>query len=337
MRRTSHPAAIPTVDLFAGPGGLTLGLAKAGFNTVAAVEFDSDACKTFKGHHPDTELFDCDIADVDFRPFRDEARVVVGGPPCQPFSVGGKRLAESDPRNGFPQFLRAVREVEPEAVLIENVAGLAAGSKKSYLTWVVDQLEDLGYVVTWKVLNAADYGVPQIRRRLFIVGLRNGQAFEFPAPTHGQHAKRPWVPAGAVISKYKVIGTPNPSIVTYAKNPSLRPNPYHGQVYNGGGRPIDLSQPSPTILASAGGNKTPWVDTLGVVEEYHRHLVAGGKPRQGKVPGARRITVEEAALLQTFPRSIQFAGTRSSQYTQVGNAVPPRLATALGRKLASYL
>src|SRR5690606_24169814 len=116
-----------------------------------------------------------------------------------------------------------------------------------------------------------------------------------------------------------------------------RPNPYHGQVYNGGGRPINLAEPSPTILASAGGNKTPWLDRDGVVPEYHAHLMKGGKPRVGQVPGARRITVEEAALLQTFPPEIQFSGTRSSQYTQVGNAVPPLLAEVIGRAVVEQL
>jgi DNA (cytosine-5)-methyltransferase 1 len=129
-------------------------------------------------------------------------------------------------------------------------------------------------------------------------------------------------------------GEPNPAIVTYALRPSLRPGPYHGHLYNGGGRPVDLARPAPTLLASMGGNKTPWVDTLGVVPEYHAHLLAGGEPRSGRVPGARRITVEEAAQLQGFPKGAVFAGPRSSQYRQVGNAVPPLLAEHIGRALA---
>lgn len=133
------------------------------------------------------------------------------------------------------------------------------------------------------------------------------------------------------------MGHPNPSIVTYARRPDLRPNPYDGHVYNGGGRPIDLSKPAPTLLASMGGNKTPWIDTLGIVPEYHAHLVSGGAPRTGQVPGARRITVEEAALLQTFPPGMYFAGRRSSCYRQIGNAVPPLLAQAIGSGLLRQL
>jgi DNA (cytosine-5)-methyltransferase 1 len=111
------------------------------------------------------------------------------------------------------------------------------------------------------------------------------------------------VPAGSVIGP-EPYGEPNTAIITYARNP----DPYDGQVYNGGGRPIDLRRPARTLLASMGGNKTPWVDTLGVVPEYHRHLLAGGVPRSGRVPGARRITVAEAARLQTFLDGMRFCG-----------------------------
>lgn len=329
-------AAGPAIDLFAGCGGLSIGLARAGFSVETAVEIDADACSTFGRLHGDVEILDGDIGAVDFRQFRGSIRLVGAGVPCQPFSSGGKRLAAADPRDGFPHFLRAVREIRPEAVLLENVAGLARGSRRRYFDSVVHALEDIGFTVAWQLLNAADYGVPQKRVRLFAVGLRDRE-FAFPAPTHGPGRRRRWVPAGSVLSGAKVIGEPNPSIVTYARNPDLRPSPYGGHVFNGGGRPIDLSRPSHTILASAGGNKTHWIDTLGVVPAYHARLVEGGCPLKGEVPGARRLTVAESALLQTFPPRMMFAGARSNQYTQVGNAVPPLLAEALGRALAEQL
>lgn len=205
--------------------------------------------------------------------------------------------------------------------------------------------DDLDYHVEAKTLDAADYGVPQHRQRMFIVGMR-GPGFRFPRPTHGPDQKRAWRTAGDVLT-VEAVGDHNPSIVTYAKNPDLRPSPFDGLLFNGGGRPINLAAPARTILASAGGNKTAFVDTLGVVPKYHSTLwnAAKGKPRGdyrdavrvGLVPGARRITVAESAALQTFPDGMKFHGRRSSQYTQVGNAVPPALAAAVGRALVRAL
>jgi DNA (cytosine-5)-methyltransferase 1 len=333
---TVSRGAGPAIDLFAGCGGLSIGLGRAGFSVEAAVEIEAEACATFAALHGDAALFDTDIATVDFRPFRGEIRLVAAGVPCQPFSSGGKRLAAADPRDGFPQLLRAVREIRPDAVLVENVAGLSRGSRQRYFASIVHALEDIGFTVAWELVNAADFGAPQKRLRLFLVGLR-GRAFRFPEPTHGPERRRSWVPAGSVISIDNVIGEPNTSVVTYARKPDIRPSPYDGHVFNGGGRPVDLTKPSHTILASAGGNKTHWIDTLGVVPAYHARLVAGDQPLEGEVPGARRLTVAESALLQTFPPGAVFTGARSSQYTQVGNAVPPRLAEALGRALADQL
>lgn len=327
---------LPLVDLFSGAGGLSLGLTSAGFKPIVAVEIDPYACETYGALHPSTDLLEADIRQIGFRRLRGEVAVVAGGPPCQPFSTGGLRRGGDDPRNGFPAFVRALREIQPEAFLIENVAGLGRGRARSYLQALIVELESLGFDVSWQMLAAADYGVPQRRERLFIVGTR-GQAFDFPAPSHGPGRLSPWVPAGTVLKVDQPFGEPNPSIVTYARNPDLRPSPYDGLLFNGGGRPIDLAAPARTILASAGGNKTPFVDTLGVVPPYHAHLMAGGQPRKGRVPGARRITVAESAALQSFPRNLRFAGPRTAQYTLVGNAVPPRLAAALGAALVETL
>jgi DNA (cytosine-5)-methyltransferase 1 len=222
---------------------------------------------------------------------------------------------------------------------MENVPGLVVGTRRAYLESVRAQIEalvDLGYAVTWRVLNGADYGVPQNRRRLFMVGLRSA-CFRFPSPSHGPEVGTPHVASGSVVTPTRVVGHPNPSIVTYAKRPDLRPSPYDGHVYNGGGRPIDLARPCHTILASAGGNKTHWLDGGDVVQAYHAHLLAGDGPREGVVPGARRLTVTESAMLQTFPPEVVFHGSRSSQYSQVGNAVPVLLARVLGEAIRAQL
>ncbi|HEX4345776.1 MAG TPA: DNA cytosine methyltransferase [Solirubrobacteraceae bacterium] len=328
--------SLPVVDLFCGAGGLSLGLTRVGFVPVAAVEIDHYACETYRSLHPRTDLLHADIRQVSFRRLRGEVAVVVGGPPCQPFSTGGLRRGAEDPRDGFPAFLHVLDEVQPDGVLIENVAGLGRGSTAAYLRALLDELADRGFVVSWTTLAATDFGVPQRRERVFIVGTRNGR-FDFPLPTHGPGRRHPWLPAGSVLSVDEPFGDPNRSIVTYARKPDLRPSPYDGLLFNGGGRPIDLAAPARTILASAGGNKTPFVDTLRIVPAYHAHLMDGGRPRSGRVEGARRITVAESAALQTFPGEARFAGPRSAQYTLVGNAVPPCLAEAVGGALHDAL
>jgi DNA (cytosine-5)-methyltransferase 1 len=184
---------------------------------------------------------------------------VVGGPPCQPWSTGGLRLGDEDERDGFPEFFEALRIIRPEAFLIENVAGLGRGRTRRYFLELLEALTGLGYRVTYEVLNAADFGVPQHRYRTFIVGMREG-SFRFPKPTHGPQGRKAWVASGSVLTR-EPMGEPNLSVVTYAKNPHLRPSPYDGLLFNGGGRPIDLQAPARTVLASAGGNKTPFIDT----------------------------------------------------------------------------
>jgi DNA (cytosine-5)-methyltransferase 1 len=327
--------ATRALDIFAGAGGLSIGLEAAGFEIVAGVEIDPDACETFAKAHPAAEVICDDVSRLPFATWAPRVDVVVGGPPCQPWSTGGKRLGEADPRDGWPIFLQALEAIKPQAFIAENVVGFAAGVRRPVYHALTQRLEALGYNVTAKVLNAADYGVPQRRLRLVIVGV-TGDSFQFPDPAFGVAAGKPWRTAGEIIGP-NPIGVPNPSIITYARRPDIRPNPYDGHVFNGGGRPIDLSKPAPTLLASMGGNKTPWVDTSGIVPEYHAHLMSGGAPRAGQVPGARRITVEEAALLQTFPPDMHFAGRRSSCYRQIGNAVPPLLAEAVGSELVRQL
>lgn len=334
--RSSHNARIPVIDLFCGAGGLSLGLSAVGFTVEDAVEIDADACASFSQMHG-IEISPRNIANVNFERLRDRVEVVVGGPPCQPFSTGGKQRAGADPRDGFPQFLRALREIRPRAFMMENVPGLQSVDEGAYFDKVLVELRALGFTVSWRRVNAADYGVPQKRMRLLVVGLRGERAFQFPPPTHGPLAPIPWAASGLVLRRDKVFGEPNTSVVTFARNPDLRPSPFDGHLFNGGGRPINLAAPSHTVLAAAGGNKTHFIDTLDLVAGYHAHLMRGGAPRVGSLEGGRRITVLESALLQSFPDNASFCGARSSQYTQVGNAVPPKLASAIGRSLAAQI
>ncbi|MCA8988701.1 MAG: DNA cytosine methyltransferase, partial [Planctomycetaceae bacterium] len=257
--------------------------------------------------------------------------LVCGGPPCQPFSLGGLRQADVDNRNMIPEFVRCVRECEPEMFLMENVPGLVSKKTRPYFDETLEKFRRLGFTINWSILYAPDYGVPQKRRRLFVLGSRNRMLY-FPKATHGPDADVPHPVSKDYISKVP-LGDPPNSPVRYARSPDLRKSPYAGHIYNGGGRPIDLDAPCHTILASSGGYKTHWIDTEGIAPRYHAHLMNGGMPWEGKVPGARRLSTLECSIIQTFPEEMFFAGTRSSQYTQIGDAVPPRMAAALAESL----
>ncbi|MEM0989910.1 MAG: DNA cytosine methyltransferase [Pseudomonadota bacterium] len=323
---------LTSIDLFCGAGGLSLGLERAGFRTVLGLDTNRDAVETYRRAFPGAKALEQSIVGYDFRQWRG-VDVVAGGPPCQPFSNGGKRLAQQDARDMIPEFARAVNEAMPRAFVMENVAGLLAPRNRDYMAEVLGLFDSRYTILSPHIVNAADYGVPQKRVRVLVVGILDGEV-DFPAPTHRPGS---YVTAGSVLRRDEVQGEANPSKVVYAKNPDLRPSPYAGQLFNGGGRAINLDQPAPTILASAGGNKTHFVDELDAVPAYHKHLWDGGSARSGTLAGGRRLTVLESALLQTFPAEMSFVGSRSSQYTQVGNAVPPRLAEIVGASVARAL
>ncbi|MEY8199815.1 MAG: DNA cytosine methyltransferase [Colwellia sp.] len=323
------------IDLFSGPGGLSLGMKEAGITPEFCVEKNKDAISTYSSHSKDCIHINKDIREIGFSNYRNKIDIVFGGPPCQPFSTGGLQKAQSDERNMIPEFIRCIAEVQPHAFVMENVPGLVMSKARPYFDSVLSRLSELGYKLNWSVLHAGDYGVPQKRKRLIILGSK-GDFLKFPFPSHGELTNKPHEKSSSYLSATE-IGESAKTPVTYAKNPDLRKNPYAGLVYNGGGRPIDPNGPCHTILASSGGSKTHWVDTGGVVEEYHRHLSNGGAPRSGKVEGARRLSVEECAIIQTFPKDLIFHGSKSSQYTQVGDAVPPMLAKAIGEAVMSQL
>ncbi|MDQ3547460.1 MAG: DNA cytosine methyltransferase [Chloroflexota bacterium] len=324
-----------SLDLFSGAGGFTRGLERAGWETVGALEINPAACVTYRANFPDVDLVEADVQKIDFRRWKDHVDVVVGGPPCQPFSVAGKQLAHRDTRDCVPEFVRVVSECQPEAFILENVAGLAAPRHQLYLSTTLHMFRSLGYVVSYSVLDAANYGTPQHRHRLFIIGMRD-RLFEFPPPTHGPRRHTPHVTAREALHNVPA-DIPNVAKVTYARNPVLRPQPWDGMLVNGGGRPINFAEPSQTIPASAGGNRTHIVDPDGVLVEYHASLLAGGSPRSGEVAGVRRLTVRESARLQAFPDDHLFLGGQSARYSQVGNAVPPTLAEVVGASLSAQL
>ena len=197
--------ALNVIDLFSGCGGLSAGLEQVGFKVVAGVDFDESALRTFKHNHPGSTVIHADLSDGKAMDQIQEKigkkkkiDLVVGGPPCQGFSLTGPRKLD-DPRNSlYMSMLRAVEEFSPSAFLIENVRGMASLYQGKVLKDVVDQFGELGYNVEHQILNAADFGVPQVRHRLFIVGIRNDLgSFDFPEPTH---SKQDWITCEEAIS-----------------------------------------------------------------------------------------------------------------------------------------
>lgn len=322
------------IDLFAGAGGLSLGLTLAGWDLIAAVEFDPWAARTHKHNLPHTQLLH-DVRDINFNQFRG-IDLLAGGPPCQPFSVAGKQMAAADPRDMVPQFIRAISEAQPKMFLMENVPGLLTTNNIAYTRHIIQHMERMNYHVLVRQLDASEYGVPQGRKRIFFIGIHPESGFTFPIPTHGPKGSKPFITARQALTDVPEC-PPNRAIVTYAKQPVLRPSPWAGMLVNGQGRPINLDLPSQTIPATAGGNRTHIVDPDGVLREYHRYLLKGGKPRTGHVEGVRRLNLRESARLQSFPDTFSFLGPTSKQYAQVGNAVPPLLGQALGYALLEVL
>lgn len=329
---------MPTaIDLFSGAGGLTLGLQSSGWAVEAAIELDVTASSTHRHNFPNSKLLCEDVREIDFRRFAG-VDLVAGGPPCQPFSVSGKRMGQFDCRDMVPQFVRAVSEARPKAFLMENVAGLTNRRFELYLNEKIADLHELGYTVFSKVLNAADFGVPQNRKRLILVGLRSDQdrMFSYPRETHGQDADLPYATTEECLREVP-DDVRNNAKVMFCKNPVLRRSPYAGMLFNGQGRPLRSKGLAHTIPASAGGNRTHILDPLQIVPKYHAKLMRGEKPKNGQLHEVRRITVRESARIQTFPDDFEFLGRQSSRYSQVGNAVPPLLAQQIASSIKDAL
>ena len=325
------------IDLFSGAGGLSLGLKMAGWNVQSAVEYDKDAVATHRQNFPSSTHIGFDIRDVNFASYRG-IDLIAGGPPCQPFSVSGKRLGKFDVRDMVPEFIRAVEQSRPRAFVMENVAGLRAAKFNSYLEERISELYNLGYTVFAKVLNSGDYGVAQNRMRLFLVGITSSEkssGFRFPDPSHGIDGAARLTVREAL--KNVPDDVPNNAKVVYCKNPVLRKSPFAGMMFNGKGRPLNLDGLGHTIPASAGGNRTHIVDPLGRISAYHAELMKGKRPRSGEMLEVRRLTVRESARIQSFPDDFVFTGKQSARYSQVGNAVPPVLAEAVCKSVAVAL
>ena len=339
---------MPTaVSLFSGAGGLDVGFEAAGFETVFANEFDHDAADAWRANRPGSEslMAEGDISDHMGKLASIGADVVYGGPPCQGFSVAGKMDA-GDPRSQLVwRFMDAVGMVMPRVFVMENVAALGRLSKwSSVRDGIVSRGRALGYDVSHDVWMASDFGVPQNRERVFFVGVLNGDSTRFHDAMASRRTSHQTV-RDVLLSCGRYGTAENPqtctSRVTLATNPVMRSSAYAGMLVNGAGRPMRLDGAAATLPASMGGNKTPIVDELALrdpdatpwFESYHEALLDGTcSPGDVQVPDyMRRLTIKEAAALQTFPDGYSFCGRKTKQYRQIGNAVPCRLAEAVAR------
>ncbi len=288
------------LDLFAGCGGLSLGFEAAGFETIG-FEMIAAASETYNQNLVGN-CFNLKL-DTDF--IYPNADIVIGGPPCQPFSVGGNQHGIKDARDGFPVFIDAVKKLNPKVFMFENVRGLLY-SNKWYFELILDELYSLGYLLDFKLLNAVDYGVPQNRERLFVFGHRS--EFNFPK----KHIKK--IAVADAIGDMMYTIPENSKFLTTAQDTYIAK--YEKASFCINPRDLYADRPARTLtcrnLAAATG-------------DMHRVKLKDGR--------RRRLTVREAARLQTFPDWFQFSGNETSQYYQIGNAVPPLLAYQLAESL----
>lgn len=309
---TAGPASI---EICAGAGGQALGLERAGFDHQALVEIDSPCCDTLRYNRRNWNVIEGDLRGFSAAHYRG-CDLLAGGVPCPPFSVAGKQLGADDERDLFPEALRLVDEARPRAVMFENVRGFLNAVFEDYRERLKQQLKKLGYIADWRLLNASDFGVPQLRPRVVIVAVRKeiSDLFEWPIthehnpPSVGETlfdlmASRGWRGARAWKEKADDIA---PTIVGGSKK--------HGGP--------DLG---PTRA------KRAWA-SLGV----DGHGLADDAPDRDYV-GMPRLTVRMVARLQGFPDNWEFAGRKTAAYRQVGNAFPPPVAQAVGEKIMRAL
>ncbi len=338
---------IRVLSLFSGCGGMDFGIKSAGGDVIFANDIVENACTTLRKYFPDTDIKHCDISQIQFFPNVD---IVVGGYPCQSFSMAGNRKPDSDDRtNLYKQFLRVLNIVRPKYFVAENVSGLKHLGAGSFLEKQLTVYKAAGYQVSYHMVNARGYGVPQSRNRLFIIGVRNdlGQRFEFPAETHGKATRnspylKPYTSHGEAIRDlplwpegefYERPHDPEGHFSWYFMSRNRKAqwdSPAYTVVANW--RHVTLHPASPVMKLTWSNLKDGWKQRWDFSDEYE-HLVADAS--RPKLEQARRLSWRECARIQTFPHDFEPVGDVEAKFTQIGNAVPPLLAEVLFRHLFS--
>lgn len=345
---------IKAVSLFSGAGGMDVGFEKAGIDVVFANEIDKISAQTYSTNHPNTEIVVDDINNIyDRLESYAGTDIVFGGPPCQGFSVIGKMNPEDERSQLIWSFLKVVEIIRPKAFVMENVKALAAISKwRDVRKEYIHRAYELGYGCVPFIVNAAEYGTPQKRERVFFIGIRDDYSFEQKMWDNIREQQRK---APVIRELFKDLGPAgtekNPRTcnakITFAVRPVIRRIPYDCLMFNGIGRPIDPDGYSRTITASAGGNMTLIVDEKFLhdptadnwIQEYYDKVINKEIiPEFKEAPERlRRLTIRETMRLQTFPDNYVFCGPKSSVYKQLGNAVPCEMAKTIAVAVSNYI
>jgi DNA (cytosine-5)-methyltransferase 1 len=308
--KSTNPTCI---EIFAGAGGQALGLELAGFECLAHVEIDPHACQSLRTNRPNWRVFEQDVRDFCAKEYSG-IDLLAGGVPCPPFSKAGKQLGGSDERDLFPEALRIVEECQPKAVMLENVRGFLDAIFEDYRFRLKNQLADLGYVANWLLLNASDYGVPQLRPRVVVVALRKDLVRGFYPPMPLLDGKQPPTVGEALVDLMSSDGWEG-AFEWAQKANEVAPTLVGGSKKHGG---ADLG-PSRA--------KKAWA-LLGVDGKS----LADRAPQRGFF-GMPKLTVRMAARIQGFPDEWEFSGGKTAAYRQIGNAFPPPVAKVVATKI----
>lgn len=338
------------LDLFCGCGGLSLGFMQAGFDVKLGIDSWSDAIKTFNATHPNAQGIVEDLFTVKPQEIADKTGlksidVIIGGPPCQGFSIAGKRMIDDERNQLYKSFVEFVAFYQPKAFLMENVPNMMSMGNGIIKEQITQDFEKLGYHIHSKILMASDFGVPQNRRRAFFIGFKNSCDFEFPMALANE--KITAFEAISDLPDYSVNDGDNYPLVTSSNYQNKMRENSKGlfnhqttqhtektvsiisQVPDGGNYkdlPEEFRKTRNVNIAWTRLNSQKPSFTIDTGHRHHFHY------RFNRVP-----TVRESARIQSFPDDFVFLGTKTSQYKQVGNAVPPMLAKALALKIKEYL
>jgi DNA (cytosine-5)-methyltransferase 1 len=338
------------IDLFCGCGGLSLGFEKADYHVLVGIDMWKDALITYQSNHKNSQTICADLStlspsSVELSIGGNKVDVIIGGPPCQGFSIAGKRLVDDERNKLYQSFVRMVAHFKPKAFVLENVPNILSMANGAIKDAIIADFEELGYKVVTKVLIASDYGVPQNRKRAIFVGTSNGVEYKYPSPTVSE----------PVTVKDAISDLPSESITDGENYPSQPLSDYQRLMRKGskgvynhditihtektqeiiamvpdGGNykdlPLELQQTRKVHIAWTRLNSKRPSITIDTGHFHHFHY------EYNRVP-----TVRESARIQSFPDTFHFIGLKTSQLKQVGNAVPPLMAMAIANQLKKYL